>query len=137
MKTFTHVPDLASCLYVGMDVHKKTISVCAFDPRTREIMDHCQLPNDLSKVRKYLDKLLEETGHLYCCYEASSCGFSLQRSLDALDGISCKVMAPSLIPSRYGDRVKTDSRDARKLAFLSVSGLLTSITVPDADHEAH
>ena len=137
MKTLTHSIDVPSCYYVGIDVHKKTISFCVFDPYRRKVMDQRQLPHDLPKVQKYLGQWLKQTHHLHCCYEASSCGFGLQRSLDALDGISCKVIAPSLIPSCYGDRIKTDSRDAEKLAGLHANGLLTSITVPEESHESH
>ena len=69
------------------------------------------------------------------CYEASSCGFGLQRALHA-HGILCEVIAPSSIPSRSGERIKTDRRVARKLATLYAAGLLTPICVPDADQEA-
>ncbi|MCY4225441.1 MAG: hypothetical protein OXF06_11470 [Bacteroidetes bacterium] len=67
MKTLTHSIDVPSCYYVGMDVHKKTISFCVFDPYLRKVMDQRQLPHDLPKVQKYLGKWLKQTHHLHCC----------------------------------------------------------------------
>ena len=72
---------------------------------------------------------------VHACYEASSCGFGLQRALEA-QGVSCEVVAPSSIPRRPGERVKTDRRDARKLATLYAAGLLTTISIPDEEQEA-
>ena len=125
----------ASPLFVGMDVHKRTIAFCAFNRDTGVIVDERQLVHDVPRVRKYLAKLQREHGELACCYEASSCGYGLQRVL-AAHGIPCEVIAPTSIPRRAGDRVKTDRRDAQNLACLYAGGLLTPVTVPDEDQEA-
>jgi hypothetical protein len=69
------------------------------------------------------------------CYEAGPCGYGIQRQLSAL-GHDCVVVAPSLIPKRAGDRIKTDRRDAASLARLHRVGELTAVWVPDAKHEA-
>ena len=74
-------------------------------------------------------------GSLSFCYEAGPCGYGLQRQLEGL-GHACMVVAPSLIPSKPGDRVKTDRRDALSLAKLHRAGELTAVWVPDAAHEA-
>ena len=125
----------ASPLFVGMDVHKRTIAFCAFNRDMGVIVDERQLVHDVPRVRKYLAKLQREHGELACCYEASSCGYGLQRVL-AAHGIPCEVIAPTSIPRRAGDRVKTDRRDAQNLACLYAGGLLTPVTVPDEDQEA-
>jgi transposase len=79
---------------------------------------------------------LGKAGHrLSFCYEAGPCGYGLHRLLTAC-GHSCIVVAPSLIPMKSGDRVKTDRRDAMMLAKLHRAGELTAIWIPDATHEA-
>ena len=132
MQKYTQPSTFASPLFVGMDVHKKTIAFCVYDDETGELIDERQLPNDWAKVRKYIDKVRKQHGEPQCCYEASSCGFVLYRAL----GVHCDVIAPSSIPRRPGDRVKTDRRDARKLATLYAASLLTPVTVPDEEREA-
>ncbi len=125
----------ASTISVGMDVHKRTIALCAYNARTGVILDERGLPHDLPKVTKYLRKVQDRHGQVRSCYEASSCGFGLQRALQAR-GISCEVIAPSSIPRRPGERVKTDRRDAKKLATLYAAGLLTIVCIPDEEQEA-
>ena len=124
-----------SPLFVGMDVHKKTLMICVYDSETSTLIDERQLPNDWSKIRKYMARMRKQYGALRCCYEASSSGFALYRALRA-EGVHCAVIAPSSIPRRPGDRVKTDRRDARKLATLYAAGLLTPVRVPDEEREA-
>ena len=102
---------------------------------TSEILDERELPHDLPKVLKYFQKVQDCHGRIHACYEASSCGFGLQRALDA-QGILCEVVAPSSIPCRSGERVKTDRRDARKLATLYAADLRTTISIPDEEQEA-
>ena len=119
--------------YVGLDVHAATITIALLKdgqehPEMREI------PNDPVAIRKAFKQLVKERS-LQCCYEAGPCGFVLQRQLAGM-GIDCQVIAPSLIPQKPGDRVKTDRRDAAKLARLLRSGDLTPITVPTEDQEA-
>jgi transposase len=115
--------------FVGLDVHKASIAVSvagAFgDPE-----DHGQIPNEPAAVRRLLDRLAGPDARLSVAYEAGPTGYALHRQLTAL-GIECVVVAPSLIPTRPGDRVKTDRRDAAKLARLLRGGDLTPVWVPD------
>ena len=90
-----------------------------------------ELPSDdRAKLRKLMARIRGSFGEPRCCYEASSCGYTLYRTLTE-DGVSCAVIAPSSIPRRAGDRVKTDRRDAEKLARYYAAGLLTAIHTPD------
>lgn len=94
-----------------------------------------QQGHDTAAVRRLLRKLQREAaGPLVCCYEAGPCGYGLQRQLTAA-GIACDVVAPSLIPIKSGERIKTDRRDAKKLAELLRAGLLTAVAPPTADEE--
>ena len=124
-----------SPFFVGMDVHKRTIAVCVYDPNRRIMFDERELPHDLPKVRKHLHRIRQHSPELRCCYEASSCGYGLYRDLQGEEGITCEVIAPSSIPRRSGDRIKTDRRDARKLATLYAGDLLTAICVPGKEQE--
>jgi len=119
--------------YVGMDVHGETIAIAVVDEAGvgREVG---VIPNRPEAVRKCLKKL-GRPEELHCCYEAGPTGYVLYWQLVRL-GIECVVVAPTLIPTKAGDRVKTDRRDARKLARYLRSGDLTAIWVPDEGHEA-
>ncbi len=120
--------------FIGLDVHKASITVAvagAFgDPE-----DHGTIANDPAAVRKLLRRLGGPDVRLEVAYEAGPTGYALHRQLTAM-GIACMVVAPSLIPVRPGDRIKTDGRDAAKLARLLRSGDLTPVWVPDEAHEA-
>ena len=120
--------------HVGLDVHSERIIIATLTGQAREpvILD---IPNVPKVIRRTFKRLVSETYELRCCYEAGPCGFELFRQLSAM-GIACEVIAPSLIPVKAGDRVKTDRRDASKLARLYRAGELTTITVPTSDQEA-
>ena len=122
-----------STIWIGLDVHKDTIAVCRLggDEQREEA---CQIPNDLRAIRKLFGRLAKQ-GELRVCYEAGPCGYELRRELERMS-IACEVIAPSLIPRRPGERIKTDRRDARKLARLYRAGELTTIHVPTAAEEA-
>jgi len=116
-----------------MDVHQKEIRVAMVDGESGELVSEHVIDNNEDRVRKLMRKL--RTGReLNCCYEAGGCGYVLQRWLAAMS-IPCAVIAPSLIPRRPGERVKTDRRDALKLASLYRAGELTQVHVPSRGQE--
>src|SRR6266545_4075587 len=114
---------------VGLDVHARSIRLAAL--RADELLEERTLPYDEQAV----ELVLRRWPVVRCCYEAGPTGFGLQRFL-VERGIDCQVVAPGLVPQRPGDRVKTDSRDARKLARLLAGGLLEPIHVPSRGLEA-
>jgi len=119
--------------FVGLDVHADTIAMAVAEVGG-EVRSLGIIPNRLESIRKMIGKLTPiET--LKCCYEAGPTGYVLYWQLTQL-GVACEVMAPSLIPTKAGDRVKTDRRDAEKLARCYRAGELTAVWVPDANHEA-
>jgi len=120
--------------FVGLDVHKNTVAVALLRPGQPPL--EWSLVNDAGGVCRLIRKLEREAeGPLSCCYEAGPTGFVLQRQL-AGAGIDCRVVAPSLIPVKPGARIKTDRRDARKLAELLRAGLLTEVKPPTEEEEA-
>lgn len=120
--------------FLGLDVHKATVAVAVAETEG-EPTSLGTIPNDPDAVRKLVARLGGAGIRLVVAYEAGPTGYALHRQLTAL-GVTCTVVAPSLIPTRAGDRVKTDRRDALKLARLLRSGDLTAVWVPDPAHEA-
>jgi transposase len=112
-----------------LDVHARSIRLAAV--RADELVEERTLPYDEEQV----ERLLRRWPGVRCCYEAGPTGFGLYRHLVG-HGIDCVVVAPGLVPRRPGDRVKTDPRDARKLARLHAGGLLEPIHVPSSELEA-
>jgi transposase len=120
--------------HAGLDVHAGTIRIAILEDGCSQVTEQFTIVNDKANVTKHFKKLASRYD-LRCCYEASGCGYVLQRWLAEL-GISCDVIAPSLIPRRSGDRIKTDPRDARNLAGLYRSGHLTRVHSPTKDEES-
>jgi len=119
--------------FLGLDVHADTIAAAVAEP-DGEVRPLGMIPNRLESIRKLIAKL-GPAKELKACYEAGPCGYVLYWQLTAL-GVACQVIAPSLVPTKAGDRVKTDRRDAAKLARSYRAGDLTPVWVPDAAHEA-
>jgi len=121
--------------FVGMDVHRRDIAVAMLIGDRRDPVEW-RVANEQSAVRRLGQRLRREGGsQVHCVYEAGPCGYALQRQLQGL-GLACDVVAPSMIPIRPGDRIKTDRRDARKLAELARGRLLTIVRPPSEDEEA-
>lgn len=120
--------------FVGLDVHKDTIVIAVADEGATPAEALAEIPHEPTRVLARLRKLgpLET---LRVCYEAGPTGYGLQRYLTRA-GVSCVVVAPSLVPTQSGNRVKTDRRDARRLAHFLRSGDLTPVWVPDEQTEA-
>jgi transposase len=123
-------------LFIGLDVHKDSISV-AYAPEDREsaIVPLGQIGTRHCDIDKTLRHLQSKSPKLLFAYEAGPCGYWLQRYLSR-KGQSCLVVAPSLIPRKPGDRVKTDKRDSVTLARLLRSGDLTPVYIPEIEDEA-
>jgi transposase len=120
--------------FVGLDVHKASISVAVAGAHG-EPEDHGTIANDPVAVRRLLTRLGDRGDRVTVAYEAGPTGYALHRQVSAM-GIGCIVVAPSLIPVRPGERIKTDRRDAAKLARLLRSGDLVAVWVPDEASEA-
>jgi len=122
--------------YVGLDVHKRSISICGLVPgRERPVEWRAETtPEAVRKLARAILKIASPGG-VRACYEAGPSGFELQRKLEAA-GIACDVIAPSLIPRKPGDRIKTDRRDARDLAEQFEGGRLTVVVPPTVEEEA-
>jgi transposase len=130
---------MKSELYVGLDVDKEWIVITVAEwGRNGAVQDLGAISNDLHALEKLLARLRKRYGPeviIRACYEAGPCGFTIARRLRQL-GVECEVVAPSLTPTRAGDRLKIDKRDARKLARLLRAGELTEIYVPEPTDEA-
>ena len=123
-----------SIRYVGLDVHADTIAVAVAEGHRGEVRSLGIIPNRPGPVRRLI-KRLEPASTLRVCYEAGPTGYALYWELVGI-GVKCEVVAPTLVPVKAGERIKTDRRDAEKLARCYRAGDLTPVWVPDAAHEA-
>jgi len=125
---------MKSIAYVGVDAHLSTLSVCLLVIGSNDPVLQTKLLNSRNAVKKFFAKLACKYD-LRVCYEASSCGYVLQRWLAEMQ-IDCIVIAPSLVAKKPGDRIKTDRRDAALLARELRSGNLTAVRIPTPEEEA-
>jgi transposase len=121
--------------YVGIDAHKKDLYIAMFvaHGRTPVTWQVANQPPAIRRLVRHLER--EAPGPVRVCYEAGCCGYALQRQLTT-PRIRCEVVAPALIPRKPGERIKTNRRDARKLAELLRAGLLTAVQPPTPAEEA-
>jgi transposase len=121
--------------YVGLDVSKQKIAIAIAEEGKQDPRYWGSIPHTKEAVRKWVQQVRSTDMTLEVCYEAGPTGYALYRWLLEMD-VSCTVIAPSLIPKRAGDRIKTDKRDALRLAQLFRAGELTSIYIPTPQDEA-
>lgn len=130
------VRERADVTYVGMDVHKKAINVAVLFPGSTQPAEW-SLANEPKALKRLVRRLEREApGEVRCCYEAGPCGYAVQRQMHTDSSVTCEVIAPSLIPVKPGERIKTDRRDARKLAELLRMGMLTEVRPPTPQDES-
>src|SRR6267142_3683323 len=126
----------SSTLYIGLDVHKDSSAVASVaKDHDAEVVYLGTIGTRHGDLDKLIRNMPSKATHLVFVYEAGPCGYWLSRDLTK-KGYVCRVVAPSLIPKKAGDRVKTDRRDAVQLARLMRSGDLTPVYVPTVDDEA-
>ena len=127
---------MKNTLYLGIDTHAETLNLVGAEPGRNGSVEHLGIvANREDAIRKKIRKLQAKYKTIEACYEAGPCGYILYWQLLSM-GVKCEVIAPTLIPQKAGDKVKTDRRDAMKLARAYRSGDLTAVWVPDAAHEA-
>jgi transposase len=128
---------MKNTLYVGLDTDSKYIDVGLAEPLPGgEVRYWGQMANAPASVDRLVGKLQRSARRLVVCYEAGPCGYGLYRQLSGKAGVTCQVVAPSMIPRRPGHRVKTNRRDCLSLAKLLRAEELTAVWVPDEAHEA-
>ena len=126
--------NIISC-HVGLDTGKaKSVGWAVFGDGREDV--EFEMATERPAVRRMLRRLIRRTGgSVSFCYEAGPCGYELQRWIQA-EGAECVVVAPALLPGKAGERVKTNRRDARKLAMAHRAGLLTEVRPPAPEEEA-
>lgn len=127
------VPAARTIIYLGMDVHKESITIAILPAGAKTPTRVDRLPDDLPKLKKWIERVARE-GDIRACYEASGAGYVLHRAMQEW-GYACDVIAPSLIPNRPGVQRKHDKRDAADLARLYRAGELTAVRIPTEAEE--
>jgi transposase len=122
-----------SIIYLGMDVHKESLTIAVLPESAKEPTRLDRVPNDLPKLKRWLERVARD-GEVRACYEASGAGYVLHRALREW-GYACEVIAPSLIPKRSGVQRKHDKRDAADLARLYRAGELVAVRIPSEAEE--
>lgn len=125
-----------SVKFIGMDVHKNSITIAIAEEGSRDSARiYGTINNDLDALDKFCRKMVSTASELHFVYEAGPCGYGIHRHLTG-KGFNCMVTAPSMIPKKSGERIKNDTRDAKTLARLHRAGELTAVYVPDIQNEA-
>lgn len=124
-----------SLIYAGMDVHKESISIAIFRDNNKNVEFERQIKNEPGQIKKFFKRLKEKGENIIAVYEAGPTGFVIHRQLENME-ITCLVAAPSLLPRKPGDRIKTDKRDAIMLAKVLRNGEIVSVYVPTRSDEA-
>ena len=120
--------------YVALDAHKKEHQVAMMVPG-QERLEEWSVLNQPREIGRMMKRIKERArGAIEVCYEAGPCGFALQRVIQG-EGVTCRVIAPSLVPVKPGERIKTNRRDAKKLVELLAAGLLTEVYPPSEEQE--
>lgn len=127
-------PSAAPIIYLGLDVHKASISISVLPLGAPAPTQRDKLPHDLLKLKRYCERLMRDGAQLFACYEASGAGYVLKRALESW-GVHCDLIAPSLIPTKPGRQRRYDRYDADQLARLYRAGELTIIRVPTEAEE--
>jgi len=124
-----------SVIYAGLDVHKETIAIAVLRDNNRNTEFERQIRNEPGQIKKFFKRLKDKGENIICCYEAGPTGFTLFRQLEDME-ITCYVAAPSLLPRRPGDKIKTDKRDAVMLAKVLRNQEIVPVHVPTRSDEA-
>ena len=127
------MPAARTIIYLGMDVHKDSITIAVLPEGAKSPTRLERLPNDLAKLKKWIARVARD-GEIHACYEASGAGYVLHRAMKEW-GYGCEVIAPSLIPKRSGVHRKHDKRDAADLARLYRAGELVAVRIPSEADE--
>lgn len=125
---------MSKIAYVGIDYHQDLLAIVVLPEGSAPPVERVELANDPKKIKKYMDKLSKRY-EIKSCYEASSCGYFFHRQMLSW-GYSCELAAPSKIPQKPGNRVKTDFKDAENLAYQFRNGSLTFIHIPEREEKA-
>lgn len=129
---------MTSIIYVGMDVHTTNFTLCCYTMDSEREFATVQTKPDYHEILKYMDRIQKQRGEdcrFVCGYEAGCLGYSLHNQLRA-HGVDCVILAPSTMPQEKGKRIKTDPRDAAKIAKCLAFHLYSPVYVPDVEDDA-